>query len=166
VTIDASSPVFPNNVVDLIATRAQALDADLQILKRPLRASDPIQCVGVFGMLWTPNEDSIEFRGTPGSGPGLPTISRYTITVQGLIKDTDDERGLYVHSVLAKMLRSMLYRDTALRVGFAALSVTDLTGTESTSQWGLGTTRYYSNEIKGTWLYLSVLDFWLETEMK
>jgi hypothetical protein len=93
-----------------------------------------------------------------------PSIDRYNVALQAFVKDMDEERGLAVHSVMSEMLRTMLYRDTALRVGLSSLS-TNLNGVQKrTTRWGISTQRYFSNELQGSWLYLSTLEFWLETE--
>lgn len=166
--ITADDAIFPNNVVELISTRFEMMDPEpdpaqrLTVLRRPLRNSDPVQSIGVFATNWNPVEDSYEITGRGGSVQ--PTIQRYNLGIQAFILDMDEERGLSTHSVLTKMIRSMLYHDEPLRVGLVSLS-TELDGsTETTKLWGLGQTRYISNEIAGEWLYLSTLDFWLETE--
>jgi len=161
--IDALTPVFPSNVVDLVKTRAQLIDPDLFVTGRPLRESDPIQSVGIFGQQWTPNEESYEMVGAP-AGRHEPTLQNYLISVQGFVKDMDEERGLIVHSVLSKKLRSMLYRDDPLRVGLLTLSVEMNGSTERAKRFGVRTQRYVSNELNGSWLYLSTLEFWLESE--
>lgn len=158
-TILASDLIFPNNVVMLVSERVKALDPDLFVCRRPLRSSDPNQSVGIMAATWTPNEGSQEFRGS-----GEPTLQRYAIAVQAFVKDMDEQNGLNVHAVLSAMLRTMLYRDAALRVGFAALSVTASGSTERPSLWGIGLQRFISNEIEGQFLYLSTLEFWLQTE--
>lgn len=157
------TPVFPNNAVLLIKQRAQVLDSDLFVVGRPLRETDNIQSIGVFGNQWNPDEDSFEMRGVP-SGRHEPTISSYLITVQAFVKDMDEERGLATHSVLSKMVRSMLYRDNTLRVGLLALSVVMNGSTERTKRFGVLRQNYVSNELRGSWLYLSTLEYWLETE--
>lgn len=161
--ITATEPVFPNNAVDLIATRCGLLDADLWITKRPLRESDPVQSIGVFGSQWNPAEDSYEMRGGAPS-THEPTLSSYLIGVQAFVKDMDEEKGLATHSVLSKMIRAMLYRDAPLRLGLRSLSVVMDGSTERTQRFGIRTQRYLSNELQGSWLYLSTLEFWLETE--
>jgi hypothetical protein len=110
-----------------------------------------------------PDESSFEMRGAP-LGRHEPTLQQYLITVQGFVKDMDEERGLDVHAVLSKRLRAMLYRDDPLRVGLLALSVVMNGSTERAKRFGVRTQRYVSNEINGSWLYLSTLEFWLETE--
>jgi hypothetical protein len=165
--IAATTPVFPNNVVDLVAFRMQFLDADLQIFKRPLRDSDPIQCVGVFAQQWLPDTDSQEMRGRiPGQTIGYkePSIEQYLISIQAFVKDMDEERGLATHSVLSEMVRTMLYRDATLGVALAALSTTLNNVQKRTGRWGIRQQRYFSNELQGSFLYLSNLEFWLETE--
>jgi hypothetical protein len=155
--------VFPNNAVSIIKDRAQALDADLFVVRRPLRETDNIQSVGVFGSQWNPQEGSYEIKGSP-LGRHEPTLSYYLITVQAFVKDMDEERGLATHSVLSKMVRSMLYRDDALRVGLLALSVVMNGSTERTKRYGVNRQNFVSNELSGSWLYLSTLEFQLETE--
>jgi len=161
--ISDATVVFPNNVVNLVATRMALLDSDLLVVKRPLRPTDTIQAIGIFAAQWSPDENSYEMDSSP-VGRSEPTISRYNVSIQALIKDADEERGLATHSVLSKMVRSVLYRDEPLRVGLTLLSATLNSSTERTKRWGIATQRYYSNEISGSWLYLSTLDFWLETE--
>lgn len=161
--ITADLSVFPNNIVELIHLRCSYIDSDLFITNRPLRDTDPVQAIGIFAAQWLPNEDSKEMSGGL-PGPSEPTIQTYLVSVQSFVKDMDEERGLAVHSVLSKIIRSMLYRDEPLRVGLASLSV-DMNGsTERTQRWGVRTQRYFSNEITGNWLYLSTLEFWLDTE--
>lgn len=160
--VAADNSIFPNNIVDLVATRTTLLDSELAVFKRPLRATDPNQSVGVTASVWTPNERSQEMIGQPLSTQ--PTLSRYGVTVQGFIRDMDEERGLNVHTVLSRMLRSMLYTDNALGVALSQLSSTLGPTTERSQRWGISQQRFFANEIKGEWLYLSILEFWLETE--
>lgn len=163
--ITADTPVFPNNAVELMAIRFATLDADLTVVKRPLRKSDPAQALGVYAALWTPNENSYEMQ---GGDPAVrqPTISAYSITVEAYIKDMDEERGLATHSVFASLVRAMLYRDAPLLVGLRALSVNVGGSTEQVQRTGIRSQRYSSNELQGSFLYLAVLDYYLETETK
>jgi hypothetical protein len=155
--------VFPSNVVSLIKARTKLLDGDLHVYGRPLRNSDPIQSVGITAAQWLPDEESYEMRGGP-EGRHEPTLQSYLVTVQALIKDGDEERGLDTHAVLSKMIRSMLYRDEPLRVALLSLSVQMGGSTERATRFGIRQQRFFSNEISGSWLYLSNLEFWLETE--
>lgn len=163
--IDASEPVFPNNVVELLALRMNDIDTDVEVFRRPLRNTDPNQSIGVFAQLWTPDDTSLEMRGMTTGAPQEPTLQTYHGSLQAFIKDGDEERGLATHSVLSASVRSVLYRDVPLQVAFRNLSVTYTTGAvETLKRWGIRTQRYFSNEIDAQWLYLSTLEFFIETE--
>ena len=161
--ITVNQTYFPYNAIDKIAERLDLIDPDVVLLKRPIKESDPVQAIGVFGTLWTPDEDTYEMKGSP---PGIhePTLSSYIISIQVFIKDADQERGAAVHGTLSKIVRAMLYRDDALRVALRQLTAVAAGSTESTRRFGPRTTRYLTNELSGSWLYLSNIEFWLETE--
>lgn len=161
--IVADEPIFPNNVVSLAKMAFQAIDSDLSVFTRPLRNTDPRQSIGVFGQMWTPDEQSMEMY---GFNPGEPTLQTYMIGVQAFIKHTDEELGLAVHSILSNRVRSVLYRSESFRVALTSLSAEDAGVTESMRRWGVRTQRYFSNEIDAEWLYLSTLEFWIETEIR
>lgn len=153
--------LFPNNVVGLLPIAFQAIDPDLFITKRPLRNTDPTQSIGVFGQLWDPDEESKEMH---GFSTGEPTLQQYLISIQAFVKDRDPERGLSTHSILSAHIRRVLYNDPELRVALAGLASTDEWVTETLKRWGVRVQRYFSNEIDSDWLYLSTLEFWIETE--
>ncbi len=157
-----STITFPGNVVNLIQPRIESIDSELYVVRRILRETDPQASVGIVATQWQPDEDSIEIRGH--NTPVEPTLSTYLIAVQAFIKDFNEERGLAKHTVLSKLIRSVLYRDAALRVGLSALSVSMNDSVERTQRWGIRTQRFLANEIDGDFLYLSTLEFWLETE--
>lgn len=171
--IDASTPVFPNNVLDLLFTRfstAGVIDPEpdlnlrVAIYKRSLRPTDAIQSVGIFPMNWNPDEESFEIRGGL-PGPSFPTLGRYWIGVQGFVKDADEANGLAVHSVLSSLIKQILYHDVPLRVGLGALQVSLSGGrVESFKRSGVRIQRYLSNEIAGSFVYLTTTEFWIETE--
>ncbi|HEY6019716.1 MAG TPA: hypothetical protein VIY48_07390 [Candidatus Paceibacterota bacterium] len=161
--IVVDNSVFPNNAVEILATAFIEIDADLSIFKRPLRREDPIQSVGVFAQQWYPQEESYEMRGTP-QGQHEPTLQNYYLGIQAFVKDAEEVRGLAVHSVLTKRIRTMLYRDNPLRIGLVSLVDVSNGMTERTNRFGIRSVRYVSNEIGGQWLYLSTTEFWLETE--
>lgn len=169
--ITGDEVVFPNNVVNMIFTRFEQLwvtpepdeSQQTRLLKRPLKDTDNSESIGIYPGLWTPDENSYEIAGTV---PGIPTIQRYLIMMQGFIKDSDRERGIAKHSVLAMRLRNVLYKDPVLRLALASgVQITEFGVTESLKRWGVQTQRYFSNEIPaGTWVFLSTLEYWIETE--
>lgn len=167
--INPDAAIFPNNVVITLAEKAAELDEEIVVLKRPLRASDPNVAVGIFASQWSPDESSYEIGQNATLGGGArheATISQYLISIQALVKDMDEIRGLNKHSVLAKMVRDMLLRDPHTGVALTMLSVTDESGqhTERVQRRKVRTQRYISNEISGSWLYLATLEFLIETE--
>jgi hypothetical protein len=161
--IDPSAGLeFPNNFVYCLAEVYPALDPDITVQKRPLRPSDPNYSVGVYGSLWQPDEESYEIGHL---APGEPTLSIYQVGVQSLIKDGDTQRGLAISSILAKRLRVVLYRNQPLRVALGSLYVEDDGFRESMRRWGVRSQRFMSNDIEGTFVTISVMDLWMETEM-
>ena len=157
--IEADASVFPTNIIEVLVTNAQLLDSDLMVLRRPLRASDPQQCIGIFPALWLPNEQSYEIN---GQNPGEPTIQSYAISLQVFVKDGDEVRGLSIHSKLSGMVRSMLYRSSAVRLGLAQLSSASNGSTERLMRWGVRRQQFLSNEVQASWLYLSTLEIWCD----
>lgn len=174
--IEASTVLFPHNVVEILELGLKKLDPVpdpydggqyLEVIKRPLRATDPAQSVGVFSQMWNPEQDSYEMMGGGSPSPQHPTLQTYTYGIQSFIKDGDEERGLATHSTLETMVRRMLYTYEPLKVALAALKVEWNDGSvEQLKRWGVRTARYFSNEIDGTNLFLATLEFWVETEMR
>lgn len=157
--LSSGDTLFPNNVIALIVARIPTyIDSDIQVFRRPLRASDAQQCVGVFPLTWVPDDQSIEIQSVE------PTLQRYPIVIQGLIKDTDEDTGISVHSILAKRLRTMFYRDPALNAGLTGLSCVLDNSIERMQRRGTTQQRYLSNEVQGTFMFTSWLEAWIETE--
>ena len=159
-----ANPVFPNNVVAALGPVIEAIDSDCLALYRPLRPSDPNYSVGVYGTLWTPDDESMEI-GHP-LNPMETTLQRYQIGIQTLVKDGDPMRGLTISSILTNRVRAVVYRNQPIRVALTSLYVVDSDGhRESLKRWGIRTQRFMSNEIEGQFITISVLDLWIETEM-
>lgn len=161
-----SDAVFPNNFVSLLATRFQALDPDLYVVRRPLRLNDPVQSIGLFASMVVPDPESMEFRGLGKPNPSEPSICRYAVGIQAFIKDMEEERGLATHSVLSKMILAILYRDEPLRLGLSLLNTEVMGVKERTLRWGVTAQRFLSNELgQSEWLYLSTVEAYLDTEI-
>lgn len=162
---------FPNNVVkmvhDFIVERGGSSDPEgLHVFMRPLRKTDPKLSVGVFASLWFPDEQSYEIGGaTLGGMRQEPTLQQYVMSIQGLVVDGDEERGLAKSSAMAKMLRDMFLRDPHVGVALSGLSIVGADGlTERVKRRWIRTQRYISNEVQGSWTYLSSLELTIETE--
>lgn len=158
-TIVAADSVFPANAIALIVARIPAaVDADLEILRRPLKPTDPPQSVGVFPMTFVPNDPSIEIQSLQ------PTLNRYNIVIQSLVKEYNEAAGITIDSILSARLRSMFYRDGPLHVGLTALSVSVNNSVERMQRRGITTQRFLSNEVRGVFAFTSWIEAWLETE--
>lgn len=161
-SIDPNTPVFPNNIVKTLSPRIQAIDADFTVLNRPLRPTDPNFSVGVFSTEWVPDEQSFEM----GNEPQTPTLGNYYVGIQTLVKSPDTDLGLFASGIFIHNVRMMLYRDSVLRGQLTSLVTTDMWGTESLRRYGTQRTGYISNEIDGTFLSVSSMDLFFETEMR
>lgn len=169
--IQDTDSVFPSNVIYCLTQVLPGIDERLTVLGRPLRSTDPNFSIGIFATLWQPDEQSYEMGsallGQPQpTAPAEPTLSSYTLGIQCLVKDGDEQRGLNINSILAKRIRSVLYRNEPLRVALGSLSVTDGDSVERMRRWGMRNQRYMNNDIEGTFVYISTLDYWIETEMR
>lgn len=159
--------VFPNNVVKWTAQAMKQIDPEISVFKRALRNTDPQQSIGVFAQAWGPDPESLEMQALGNTAPQMPTTQEYTLGVQAFVKDAEEERGLSVHAAMSQRVRGVLYTDPNLQVVLGQLSV-NLDGgwTESMRRWGVRTARYFSGEINAQMLYLSTLEFWIETETR
>jgi hypothetical protein len=160
--VTTPAPVaFPNNVVeaieaeikDLIAAETTEIDT---VVKRPLRTTDPHKSVGIYAEDWLPQDFNIGLAG--------PAIAQYLFSIMVMCKNTNEEEGLAEHADLSKKVRSMLYRSQSLQVRLAQLQETSSGVLERAARWGVRRQRFMSGEISGQFIYLSVIEFWLETE--
>lgn len=158
-TILPSEAEFPDNVIGVVAARIQpAIDADLTVVKRPLRTTDSTQSVGLFASTGLPDRTSVEIRSVQ------PTLRTYNIIMQTLVQDTDEEACIKVHSILTQRLWRMFYRDAPLNTGLTALAVNVNNVVERLQRRGITLQRYLGNEIQGTFIRTSWTECWVETE--
>lgn len=159
--------VFPSNVIQLIHARMRQKWPSTGLHMRPLRVADKVKAIGLFPSDWTPDIDSFEFQQPVNPRPaGFPTVQSYLIMVQAFVKDMDAERGIRMHSLMSKAIRSLLYHDTPLALGLQSLRV-EMDGVAETIQRRhIVRQKYISNEIDGSFLYLSTLQYSIETESK
>ena len=148
--------IFPTNIVAVLRDYLLTLSSVDQVFARPLRPEDPHRSVGIVAGMWTPEDYNI--------GQHDPATAQYTLAIQALTKNTDEQEGIAHHTVLGKNIRHMLYRDPAFRVALSGLTEAVLGTIERVQRWGVRTQRFRSNEISGAWLYLTTTEFWVETE--
>lgn len=153
-----SEILFPENIVTILKEEIGKVDSAWTTIRRPLRPTDPNLSIGVFSLDWEPSEH--EIGGTPD-----PSLARYGLTIQSLVKHGTEEEGQALHTNVAHRVRTMLYRSTDLRVRLGSASVTSPEGIiERPTRWGVSSQRFRSNEISGQFVYLSVTNFWIDTE--
>lgn len=159
--LSVNTAVFPNNAQSLIKARLDDLYGDdILVVGRRLKLTDDTMSVGVAPDMWIPDESSFEFNSQE------PTVSAYTIWIQSFVKNSDEEEGVQLGSVLAKVVRTTLYRDVPLQVGLNSLSVSMMGATERIQRRGIRRSQYLSTEIQGNFLYLNTLEYYIETETK
>jgi hypothetical protein len=154
--------VFPTNIADEIVTSVQLAFPDYTVVRRPVRNGDPDKTYGIWPWDWNPDEQSFEMN----SGQSKePTLQRYLIRMQTLVKYATEEEGREVATVDAKILRTVLYRDADLQVRLGDLTE-DLLGTrERLQRWGVRTQRFMNNQVgQQQFIFLTQTDFWAESE--
>ena len=153
--------IYPMNVVDEVAVSLEEyLDDEVVILKRPLRPSDPYRSVGIF-----PTTNDVVAGSLEIGGNGEPTLQQYMYRIQNLCRHADEVLGRRQYAVDTKIIKTILYRDPALRLRLAALNDVSLGFQERFQKFTVGTQRYINNELNGQFMYLSVTEFSVETEV-
>lgn len=166
--IDRSIVCFPNNIIEIVSAEMQNIDPHsapdtrdgLRVIRRPIHPTDSTETVSVTAGLWSPDEDSAEL------GNNEPTVQRYTGTVEAMVKDLDEERGIATHSLLSALVRHTLYRDQALKVALPLLSVNLHGYNERLIRWGVKQQRFMNNKFDGKFYFLSAADLWFETAIR
>lgn len=159
---------FPNNIVELLADGLQDIaphstpgaDDGLRVVKRRARTTDSTYTLAIAPGVWIPEEASYEL------GRVEPTEQGYTVTVEALIVDSDEERGIEAHSSLSFAVRHMLYRDEALMEALTELEVSVGGYTEKLKAWGLTQQLFMNNDDKSTFMFLSRVDLWYKTTVE
>jgi len=157
---------FPGNIVDELKTGLIGLpnptnaSVNPTVVGRPVRPTDPNITIGVVAEDWVPEGWEIGL-------PNEPAIQRYTFKLQVMVKHAQEEEGRAMHSALSKSMRAMVFRDDALRVALRGLVDTDAESgvVERATRYAAGRQRFLSTVFKGTFLFVSSLDLWVETQI-
>lgn len=152
--------LFPINVLDEVKISFDTyMDAGTTVIQRPLRLADPYRAVGLFPTINDPLQDSQEIGGTE------PTLQRYSYRIQYLLRHADETEGRALWAVDTKAIKTILYRDTALRSRLGGLAEDMMGFRERFQKFVVGSQRYLNNELQGQFTYLSVTEFFVETEV-
>ncbi|ADD80803.1 gp017 [Rhodococcus phage ReqiDocB7] len=166
--IEGNEVMFPNNVVNVTAARIEdTFDLDGYVVRRPLTTLDPDESIGVVAATWVPT-------GKPEMGqrenPFENFSQGYSVMIQALIVDGDEERAIARHSILSTRVRRMLYRDPVLLGTFldrdAGLKVIADGVTETISKLEVRSQRFLVHKEEGSSRYLSILEFYFETQIQ
>lgn len=165
--IDTNTLCFPNNIVNVIAIRAkQIIDPvpdDLNVIKRPVDTMDPDQTLAIIPASWAPT-GSPEIASRTNQFEN--TIQSYTIMIQALVNDMSEEVAIARHSLFSTLIRRMLYRDPVLMGALTQLRVEVDGVVESTTKYGVRSQQFLVNPKDGSFQYLSIIEFYLETQIQ
>ena len=164
--ITADYAVFPSNVVAAMWNLLKLLDPDVSVVMRPLKEMDPVQSIGIFSVDSEPIDNSQEIRGQYAPGMATPTLTRYQINIQVAHQDGDMQNGISTHAAMTNIVTSTVARNNSLRLLLASLSSSYSGMTETFQKLRLERVRYMSGEMGGTFAYMSVCEFSLETETR
>lgn len=165
--LEANELCFPNNIVDVMAARVkQNFDVidpsgETIVVKRSLTMEDADQTIGIVPVDWAP-------KGQPeiGRKPNqfeVP-VQAYTIMLQALINDMNEDQAIRRHGLFSTKLRRMLYRDTVLLSALSQLEVIDDGVKEKTLQYAIRSQQFLVTQRDSSFQRLSVIEFYLETQ--
>lgn len=151
---------WPNNVTLALKPSLATIPGVDATFTRRLRTTDPDCCVAIFAVHWNPEE--VEIGGSPD-----PSISRYYFAIQALVRHTDEALGLAAHAYLSKVIRQQIYRVGSTRSALTSLSYTTPDGmTEAFGRLSIDKQTFLSQDGpagSGSFMWLSTLDWWVET---
>lgn len=153
-----SSLLTGGSATATITITTQGDDPPAEILKRPLRHTDPALSLGVYAHNWVPNQDGALI------GQNEPAMATYLYRIQLMIKHATETEARALFTSHGKMVRVILYRDTALGVRLAGLQEDLLGSRERFMRFGVRNQSFLNNELRGTFVYLATTDLWVETE--
>lgn len=157
---DPGDSFFPYNAVFVLEAFLHTIDDDIPFVRRPIKVTDANQTIAITPATAEYVKNSKEI------GRQEPAVIKYGIMIQTLIIDPQQDRGLRIHSLFAKLVRELLVRDGALQVGLRDLSTTDIRGVrEKSFQWEVGQQVFHTNKLEESWRYLSTLELTLETQI-
>lgn len=126
------------------------------IVMRPIRTTDPNNCLAIHPANWVPKQ--------PFIGQQMPGLATYDYRLQFLHKNTSEEEGGEFHATISKRLRTMLYQGNALRVLFAAINESVDGVRERIGLTGVRQQRFLSTEMSGSYNFLSTIEYWTDVE--
>lgn len=164
--MEADVTVFPASVITLVAARAgQVIDpGSTTVQTRPVDSMAAGQVIAVIPVGWDP-VDGPEMG--QHMNPHEQAIQSYTIMIQALAQDYDQESGLNRLSLLSRRVRNMLNRDQVLRRAMEQLECTEDGVRENFQGLRVINQRFLVTEADGDGsLFLSVTECRLTTQVQ
>lgn len=152
---------YQDQLLDLIAARVIAVDDVNVVVLRSLNSTDAHGTLGLSVDDWAPLEYEMG-----GPVPYEPSVQRYNLSLQHIVKWAKQEEGERKHREVAKAIRLMLYRDTDFQVSLRSLFVQENSRREGTRRFYITDQRYAQNLAAGVFLYMSVTGLAIETEVR
>lgn len=156
-----SEPVpagFPVNIIGLLDERFKKNMPDHAVVQRPCRMMDPAQTLGIYPVDVDPVQSSHQI------GQIEPTLLRYLVRIQNMVKSGDEAYATGLFAFDAKSVRVVLYRDPDLAVRLPLLTEELLGVRESVKRWGVGRQRFVNTGSQSGIVLVAQTDLWVETE--
>lgn len=152
---------FPANVVDAFERHLARNRYVDQVVGRPIREADANMTLGIHVDAWEPDgPDAYNI------GQEEPVLQRYPFVIEYMVKYAGNEaEGRNVHSVASKSIRAMLYRDQSLVLQLHGLSEEIEDTIERVMRVELNRQRFFSNRIRSSMIFLSVIQGYVQTEL-
>lgn len=163
--IEADPTQFPGNVVIKVADALALIDPEVLVFMRPLTPNDGIQALAVYPVDMEPVDESQEMRGQVLGGQ-VPTLTDYRINIASMVVHSDQAIGLAQSAALAKRVWATVARNVPLDVALKTLAHVGTGYSEHVQRWKTRRQVFQSGDLQGYFLYVSVSELWLQTEIR
>jgi hypothetical protein len=149
----------PEHIISAFrGTLAESLPPETRIYDRSLRATDSAMSVGLrLGNYIYDSQSAV-------IGQQEPALGSYSLTVQNMVKHTDEEIGRKVHYIQCALVRAVLYRSNSLRLRLLGADEELMGSTERVKRFGVKRQDFLSNQVSGSFMYLCATEMYVETE--
>lgn len=128
------------------------------VFRRELDGTDPNCSIGVV------LRNHVAVDGPEIGGFGEPSISRFTFSIQSIVKAADRLVGETWSMQISKLIRIALYRNHEFRSALLSLKVGDEPPYDRALRCGVLSTEYASANIQGGLAFMSQTEFFLDAE--
>ena len=126
---------------------------------RRLRATDGPYALGMRVATWSHDPATAQI------GQVEPGLGYYSVQLQNLVKHMDEEQALRIFDVQCALMRSVLYRDTDLRVRLLGVAEEVSGSSERTKRLFVVRQDFLDNKVSSQFMYLCSTEVRIETEI-